>query len=213
MKEFQSPDTLFDALAEDYESMRREVAWDPFVHIHAAFDGFDWNGVQALDAGCGTGECTRWMQAQGAVPVGIDISGEMCFHAAEKSENIMFITHDMNNPLPFDSCRFDAVTALGCLEYLPDFASAVREFHRVMKPGAVFLGCFERYGDDCPGGCERETVMFDEWMRYRQSREDLETVFNALFDDVRFDKVPGFILEETDEQTQYWRIIARNPKK
>ena len=61
-----TPQTLFDELAEDYESMREELAWDPFVHIRDAFKG-SLKGLKILDAGCGTGECCRWFQAFKAV--------------------------------------------------------------------------------------------------------------------------------------------------
>lgn len=167
MKSKQSPDTLFDALALGYETMRKELAWNPFTHIEAAFDGVDLRGMEILDAGCGTGECTRWFAEQGACPIGIDISGEMCFHAAERSENIMYLQHDLRDPLPFASSRFDAVVALGCLEYIADIRATVEEFYRTTKPGGMFLGCFERFGDDCPGKNARQVVFFDEWMRYR----------------------------------------------
>ncbi len=202
------PDDLFDPLAQDYETMRRELQWDPFVHIHAAFEGRSLNGLKILDAGCGTGECTRWFQSQGADPVGLDISGEMCFLAAERSENILYLPHDLSDPLPFGEASFDAVVALGCLEYLEDIAPTMAEFRRVLRPGGLFLGCFERYGDDCPGGNAPEVVFLDDWVRYRQSREELQTCLEPLFSHIRFDRVPGFVLEESDERTQYWRVIA-----
>lgn len=213
MKQQESPDTLFDALAEDYESMRKELFWNPFLHIETAFSGVDLQGLEILDAGCGTGECTRWFAAQGATPVGIDISGEMCFHAAERSENILYLNHDLNDPLPFKSSRFDAVVALGCLEYLPDIGSVVREFHRVTKAGGMFLGCFERFGEDCPGKNARQVEFFDHWVRYRQSRSLLESLFKGLYANVTIDPVAGFFLEETNETTQYWRVIAREARQ
>ena len=210
MKSKQSPDTLFDALALGYETMRKELAWNPFTHIEAAFDGVDLRGMEILDAGCGTGECTRWFAEQGASPIGIDISGEMCFHAAEMSENIMYLQHDLRDPLPFASSRFDAVVALGCLEYIADIRATVEEFYRTTKPGGMFLGCFERFGDDCPGKNARQVVFFDEWMRYRQSRTMIESMFAQRYRHVDIEPVAGFLIEETGETTQYWRVIAKD---
>ena len=205
----KSPADLFDALAENYETMRQEVAWNPFSHIREAVENMDLNGKSVLDAGCGTGECARWFQARGAHVVGIDISPEMCLTAAERSENILFLPHDLNEPLPFENNRFDLVVALGCLEYLPDIAPVVAEFSRVLKLDGLFLGCFERFGDDCPGKNARRVIMFDEWMRYRQSLRELQAALHPHFSSLRIDNVPGFILEETNEQTQYRRVIAR----
>jgi ubiquinone/menaquinone biosynthesis C-methylase UbiE len=208
-----TPQTLFDELAEDYESMREELAWDPFVHIRDAFKG-SLEGLKILDAGCGTGECCRWFQAQGAKPYGLDISPEMCFHAADRSENIPYLNHDLSDPLPFDDGQFDGVVALGCLEYIEQIEDTVREFSRVLKPGGIFLGCFERFGEDCPNGCDREVIFFDDWMRYRQNEAEIRAMIGRSFEHSELRRVPGFKLTdddgcETGERTQYIRVIAR----
>ena len=204
----KTPQSLFDELAQDYETMREELAWDPFPHIQAAFGAIDLKNLDILDAGCGTGEVARWMARQGARPYGLDISPEMCFLVAERSENIPFLTHDLSEPLPFNDDRFDAVVALGCLEYIEHIEDTLREFARVLRPGGRFLGCFERYGTDCPDGCKPSVVFFDNWMRYRQSESDLKKMILSVFKEAVFERVPGFILEETHEQTQYIRVIA-----
>lgn len=209
----ETPQSLFDELAEDYETMRCELSWDPFVHIEKAFAGRDLKGLQILDAGCGTGECCRWFQKQGAEPYGLDISPEMCFRAAERSENIPFLNHDLSEELPFNAERFDAVVALGCLEYIETIEETVREFRRVLKPGGIFLGCFERYGEDCPGGDEANVVFFDDWMRYRQSEDAIRCMILSMFSHAEFERVHGFMMtdddgNETGEYTQYVRVIA-----
>ncbi len=209
----ETPQSLFDELAEEYEDMRRELAWDPFVHIKKAFEGFDFAQKSILDAGCGTGECTRWFQAQGAEPYGLDISPEMCFHAAERSENIPYLNHDLSEPLPFNDARFDAVVALGCLEYIEHIEETVREFRRVLRPNGLFLGCFERFGEDCPGKNARNIVFFEDWMRYRQSETEIEQMLKRYFKNVSLCRVDGFKLtdddgNETGECTQYIRAIC-----
>ncbi len=210
----ESPQTLFDELAVGYEEMRRELSWDPFVHIEEAFKDVDLRGKRVLDAGCGTGECTRWFQSQGAEPYGLDISPEMCFYAAERSENIPYLNHDLSEPLVFDDGRFDVVVALGCLEYLEHVETTVSEFARVLSRGGYFLGCFERCGDDCVGGCERSVVFFDDWVRYRLTESELLALLKRYFSSVRLDRVHGFKMtdddgRETGEMTQYIRAICR----
>ena len=205
----ESPQSLFDALAQDYESMRRELKWDPFVHIREAFHDMSLKDLDILDAGCGTGECTRWLAQQGAKPYGIDISDEMCFIAADRSENIPYLAHDLSEPLPFGNARFDAVIALGCLEYIENIEATVAEFARVLKPDGLFLGCFERYGDDCPGKNEKNVVFFDEWMRFRQSETEIRQMHEKYFKSFEITPVRGFLLEETNEYTQYLRVIAK----
>ena len=209
----ETPQTLFDELAAEYEDMRRELHWDPFPHIQEALKNINTDGLRILDAGCGTGECTRWLQSLGAEPYGIDISPEMCFLAAERSENIPYLTHDLADPLPFDAGRFDMVIALGCLEYLENIESTVAEFARVLSKGGVFLGCFERCGDDCPGANARSVSFFDDWVRYRIPDHELETMLKQYFSQVTLTHVSGFMLtdddgNETGEYTQYIRAIC-----
>lgn len=210
----ETPQTLFDELAEDYENLREELAWDPFVHIQKAFEGRILKGLKILDAGCGTGECTRWFQKQGAEPYGLDISPAMCYLAAERSENIPYLNHDLSETLPFESGRFDGVVALGCLEYVENIEDTVREFRRVLRSGGIFLGCFERYGEDCPNGEEKSVVFFDEWIRYRQSESQIREMLERYFDEISLERVHGFKLtdddgNETGEYTQYIRAIAK----
>lgn len=209
----ESPQSLFDALADEYESMRVEVGWNPFIHIREVFEPLDLTGKSILDAGCGTGECTRWFQSKGAEPYGIDISPEMCFKAAENSENIPYLCHDLAEPLPFDAARFDGAVALGCLEYIEKIEDTVREFARVLKPGGIFLGCFERCGRDCPGGTARSVVMFDDWMRFRMPESEIRAMILRHFTKADFKRVPGFKLtdddgKDTGKQTQYLRVTA-----
>lgn len=203
-----TPRDLFDALAEDYETMRTELDWSPFEHVRTAFEGFTLMGKHVLDVGCGTGEITRHLQQQGAIPFGLDISPEMCMTAAERSENIPYLPHDLNTPLPFEDGRFDAIVALGCLEYLPDPASVLAEFARVLQKDGLFLGVFERCGTDCPGGEAREVTFLDDWCRYRLPEDEIHLLLQKYFRTCRFDRVHGFILEDTGEHTQYVRVIA-----
>lgn len=205
-----SPRDLFDELAQDYESMREEIGWSPFEHVEVAFRDFNLKDARILDVGSGTGEVPRLLQSRGALPFGLDISPEMCMTAAERSENIPFLPHDLNDPLPFDDQRFDAIIALGCLEYLPDIESVLDEFCRVLAPNGLFLGVFERCGSDCPGGTEEAVEFLDDWVRYRLLEEQIHAIINKRFQSAEFTRVHGFkLVDTTGEFTQYVRVIAR----
>ena len=209
----QTPSDLFDELADNYETMRDELDWSPFEHVYTAFENEDLSGKEILDVGCGTGEIARLLQKQGAFPFGLDISPEMCMTAAERSENIPFLPHDLNDPLPFADKRFDAILALGCLEYLQDLSSVLTEFCRVLKDDGLFLGVIERCGSDCPDGDARIVPFLDDWYRCRIPEDEIHTLIQKYFIHTRFDRVHGFILEDTGEHTQYVRVIAKGIKR
>jgi len=48
------------------------------------------------------------------------------------------VVHDLSAfPYPFDDDEFDVVEAAHCLEHLPDPFAAMREVHRITKPGGM----------------------------------------------------------------------------
>lgn len=100
-------------------------------------------GMDLLDCGCGPGSITLGLArrvAPGRV-VGIDkdaIQIEMANArlADEQVPNLRFETADIYE-LPFPDASFDAVYSNAVLVYLHDPLAALRELHRVLKPGGV----------------------------------------------------------------------------
>ena len=99
-------------------------------------------GAQILDVACGTGIVTFRAAAlagpSGSV-IGTDISGEMIAAArasavASGIENVRFERMDAEEPR-FDDGTFDVVLCALGLMYLPDPEQALREFHRLLRPG------------------------------------------------------------------------------
>lgn len=97
-----------------------------------------------LDVACGSGIYTRPFAR--ALPdgrvVGLDLSRPMLRHAlrrarAEHLENVSFVRGDALR-LPFPDARFDVVNCCGALHLFPDAARALREVHRVLRPGGRF---------------------------------------------------------------------------
>jgi len=90
----------------------------------------------ALDVGCGTGDMMQWLQAQGASVTGLDISPTALHFCRMRGLERLHEGGATN--LPFDSNHFDVVTNFDMLVYLPDEAAtltAIREMHRVLRPG------------------------------------------------------------------------------
>ena len=65
--------------------------------------------------------------------------------------------------LPFHSDRFDCVVSTWTLCTIPDAAAALREVHRVLKPGGRFLFLEHVRSED-----ERVAARQDRWNRFQQ---------------------------------------------
>lgn len=95
-----------------------------------------------IDVGCGPGYLVRNMHR--AFPlsavIGIDVNRDMLRRAKAniRAENIGFCLGD-GTALPFRDDSLDIVVCTGAFHHLPDASEALREFHRVLKPGARFL--------------------------------------------------------------------------
>lgn len=101
----------------------------------------DWAGstpIDALDVGCGTGFFSLLLAEQGHRPVGVDVAESMLALAREKTAaaglNATFRTADAER-LPFDDDSFDLVVERHVIWTLPDPASALAEWARVLRPG------------------------------------------------------------------------------
>jgi ubiquinone/menaquinone biosynthesis C-methylase UbiE len=98
-----------------------------------------------LDAGCGSGAMARLLASQhpAAKVVGVDVNqGYVEFArdkaAAEGLANLSFEQGDVQS-LPFEDGSFDVVLSQAVLFYLPRPEDAVREFHRLLRPGGTVL--------------------------------------------------------------------------
>jgi SAM-dependent methyltransferase len=80
----------------------------------------------------------QWMQSEGAEVFGLDIS-RVTTHRAylngpDSHRSMRVIQADIRN-LPFEPDSFDFVYTMGTIEHINEYQEAVREIHRVLKPG------------------------------------------------------------------------------
>lgn len=104
-------------------------------------------GSKALDVCCGTADWTIALSeavgSKGQV-TGLDFSENMLEVGKQKTaslENNQLVHGDAMN-LPFDDNSFDYVTIGFGLRNVPDYLSALKEMHRVLKPGGMVV-CLE----------------------------------------------------------------------
>ncbi|WBB75417.1 methyltransferase domain-containing protein [Micromonospora sp. WMMD1128] len=103
----------------------------------------DVTGRRILELGAGAAAAARWLAAQGARPVALDLSAGMLRHAAHAADRtgvrVPLVQADAL-ALPFADAAFDTVcTAFGAIPFVDDSAAAMREVARVLRPGGRWV--------------------------------------------------------------------------
>ena len=116
------------------EAHRYKKEW----HIPAAADFAAARGLKILEIGCGLGTDGAQFAKAGADYTGVDLTDAAVELARRRFELFdlpgKFQTADAEK-LDFDDESFDLVYSHGVLHHTPDTAKAVREIHRVLRPG------------------------------------------------------------------------------
>ena len=88
----------------------------------------------ALDAACGTGRHTGYLEQLGHHVVGVDASPDMLAQARKRLPDVDFHEADLHRlPLPDDAV--DTVVCALALTHVPELAPVLAEFARVLRPG------------------------------------------------------------------------------
>jgi chloramphenicol O-acetyltransferase type A len=94
----------------------------------------------ALELGCGTGRNLAWLAERGAGHLlGVDFSPEMLEVAARRVPGAELLCHDLTQPLPLQSQRFELVIISLVLEHLERPELVLAEAARVLAPGGRLL--------------------------------------------------------------------------
>jgi SAM-dependent methyltransferase len=95
-----------------------------------------------LEIGCGAGQCSRWVLAQGGSPVGLDLSHRQLQHSRRIDDELgtrVPLVEGTGTALPFADNTFDVVvSAFGALQFVADEHAVVVEAARVLRPGGRF---------------------------------------------------------------------------
>jgi SAM-dependent methyltransferase len=92
-----------------------------------------------LEVGCGDGSFTKELAKFSSDVTAIDISEPQIAENARRFTDIRFRQHDVADRFPFADAAFGVIWCSEVLEHLFDPAFALREMHRVMKPGGKLL--------------------------------------------------------------------------
>ncbi len=104
------------------------------------FRGIELAGRRVLEAMCGSGQTTAYLLARGAEVTGLDISESAMRSFRRRWPECPGVCASILD-CPLDDELFDCVVVIGGLHHLhPHVDLAIREIHRVLKPGGYF--CF-----------------------------------------------------------------------
>ncbi len=140
----------WDADADDYQAEHgdflgaADFVWCPegLREADARLLG-DVRGAAVLEVGCGSAPCARWLVAQGARPVGLDLSAGMLRHAVADNAATGIdvpLVQASADQLPFADGSFDlACSAFGAVPFVADSGAVLREVARVVRPGGRWV--------------------------------------------------------------------------
>jgi SAM-dependent methyltransferase len=103
----------------------------------------DVAGRRVLEIGCGAGQCARWLTAQGAYAVGLELSRRQLVHSRrldQKTQVFVPAVQADAGRLPFADQSFDlACSSYGALPFVADVSTVFGEVARVLCPGGRFV--------------------------------------------------------------------------
>lgn len=142
--------------------------------------------ARVLDVGCGSGWATRLLaeHALNGQVTGIDISDEMVRLARESSllfPNVDYQTASAEQ-LPFADAEFTHTFSMESLYYYADIPAALKEIHRTLKAGGIFVTVIDLY---------RENKASHQWVEQLKVPVQLLSIdeYRSLFADAGFVKV------------------------
>lgn len=122
------------------ESLARFDQWYfefyPYLERHIPFGGLA--GKRVLEVGLGYGSVSQRLAAAGALYHGLDIAEgpvEMVRHRLRQSALAGEVRQGSILDCPWENGAFDHVVAIGCYHHTGNLERALRETHRVLRPG------------------------------------------------------------------------------
>jgi SAM-dependent methyltransferase len=122
-------------------------AYDAFVDVHAPYYSVAADALRrrlltgpgrCLDLGCGGGHFTAVAVELGWTVVGVDGSADQLRVARRRLPDVELVCADAAD-LPFDDDSFDAAYSTFTHTDFDDFAAAIAEVRRIVRPGGRFV--------------------------------------------------------------------------
>ena len=224
----------FDAHASTYDKL---VGANPGYHEHLRLTARRMGlphrgaGLRLLDLGCGTGASTAALldSAPEAHIIGVDASGEMLAQARSKPwpPNVEFVHGNVENlAMTGITGPFDGILAAYLVRNLVHRDAALRQFHRLLRPGApialheysvrdslrsravwttVCWGVIIPMGKIRTGSADLYRYLWRSVLRFDGVEELTQRMAAAGFEDLRVQTVPGW------QQHIVYTFLGRRP--
>jgi 2-polyprenyl-3-methyl-5-hydroxy-6-metoxy-1,4-benzoquinol methylase len=130
--------SLYDAFADEFAAHAEHGAYNAHYDRPAVLEVLgDVTGRRVLDIGCGSGLYSEELARRGAHVEAFDSSAELVRHARQRVGTAADIrVHDAQRPFAWlADASFDLAVMALVLHHLDDPVAALRETHRVLRPG------------------------------------------------------------------------------
>jgi predicted TPR repeat methyltransferase len=199
---------LFDGFAESFdEQLLKNLDYRAPQVLVAALDevlGAPANGLEILDAGCGTGLCAPLVRPHARRLVGVDLSGGMVEKARARGGYDLLEVAELTAYLQAHHASYDVVLSADTLVYFGELEDVLAAAWESLRPGgwvAFTLEASEAHAD-----CAELTPSG----RYRHTRRYIERVLaGAGFADTRL--AADTLRREAGLPVNGWVVLARRP--
>jgi ubiquinone/menaquinone biosynthesis C-methylase UbiE len=136
----------FDRAADYYDATRGMPEPLATHGIPAILDHLQpRSGALLLEVGTGTGRISLPLLARGANLIGCDLSSKMLARQMEKNAAVRLVQADAAR-LPFGAAQFDGLLTIHVLHLMSEWRQALREFRRLLRPGAAYVNSWNAHG-------------------------------------------------------------------
>jgi SAM-dependent methyltransferase len=209
------PEFSYDAIADAYAAKVIDAPYNAHFERPAMLDLLPpVDGLQLLDAGCGSGIYAELLMDRGARVTAIDGSAMMLEHARRRlaGRGVELRVADLRAPLPFADGSFDGIVSALVLHYLRDWSPTLAEFRRVLRPGGWLAFSTHHPVAEAlffkPARYLDVELLDDEWDgvgTVRFYRRPLSRIVNDLAD-------AGFAIERMEEPLPTETFRQRKPE-
>jgi ubiquinone/menaquinone biosynthesis C-methylase UbiE len=158
-------------------------------------------GKRTADIGCADGYGTQYLADYTQTTIGVDYSEATLAEARKKhanKTNLSFISGSVP-PLPLESESVDVITAFQFIEHIESRLAFIREVHRVLKPGGVFL---------CSTPNAKMSIARNPFHVHEYTFDEMKKEMGQVFDSFEIKGVQG-----NEAVNKYYEDNARWAKK